>query len=55
MSVNIREGYVEQNLPDKYVKARVLEDFIKNRIDEFGSEWGWRVSLQVAQVGPEKG
>lgn len=44
MSVIVREGYIEQNLPDRYIKARVLENFIKDRIDEFGSEWAWRVS-----------
>ncbi|MCJ1269343.1 hypothetical protein MMC22_009235 [Lobaria immixta] len=42
MSVIVREGYIEQNLPDRYIKARVLENFIKDRIDEFGSEWAWR-------------
>lgn len=45
MSVVVRAGYIQQNLPDKYIKARVLENFIKERIDEFGSEWAWRVSM----------
>jgi hypothetical protein len=37
------ETYQVQDLPDRYIKSRVLEDYIAARLDEFGSNW----SLQV--------
>lgn len=49
MSVIVKAGYIEQNLSDKYIKAQVLENFIKDRIDEFGSEWAWRVSISLTR------
>jgi hypothetical protein len=31
--------YVVQNLPDRYIRSRVLDDYINARLDEFGHYW----------------
>lgn len=35
--------YVMQDLPDRYIKIRVLHDYIESRKDEFGVHWQLRV------------
>lgn len=48
MSVIVQPGYIEQNLPDRYIKSQVLKTFIDARLDEFGPKWAWRVSVEMA-------
>jgi hypothetical protein len=39
MSATQNEVYVVQDLPDRYIKMRVLEEYINARIHEFGVSW----------------
>jgi hypothetical protein len=39
MSATQNEVYAVQDLPDRYIKMRVLEEYINARIHEFGVSW----------------
>lgn len=41
--------YVVQNLPDRYIRSRVLDDYINERLDEFGHHWTRTVYLPRIQ------
>lgn len=44
MPVDTPLGYLVQILSSQYIKIIVLEDYINERIDEFGEEWTRQVS-----------
>lgn len=37
--------YVMQHIPDRYIRPRVLDDYISARLDEFGNQWTREVRL----------
>ncbi|KAF2739373.1 hypothetical protein EJ04DRAFT_310150 [Polyplosphaeria fusca] len=48
MSQTATERYVVQDLPDRYIRIRVLQEYIANRRNEFGEDW----HLEVLRWSP---
>lgn len=43
MSQSHSHDYLEQILPDQYIKIRVLDDYVNTQKDEFGRDWSRQV------------